>query len=192
MHATLLYESRTSYIYESRTNYVYGSRTMYTRHYIYGSQTNYAHESLKHTATHCNTLQNTLQQHCNTLQHNISRYRDVSPTGNGTSSRPTLAPPYINMCCRVLQCVAVCCGMLQCVAACCSVLQCVAVCCSVLQCVAERICKLSPTGNSTSSCPTWAPPYQYTIYSILQHNIPFSSTQYAPFFNTTYNIPHSS
>jgi len=61
-----------------------------------------------------------------------------------------------NVCCSVLQCVAVCCnmlqcrslwcsmlkygavwcGMMQCVAVCCSVLQCVAVCCSVLQCVA--------------------------------------------------------
>jgi len=53
------------------------------------------------------------------------------------------------VCCSVLQCVAVRCSVLQCVAACCSmlqghsspfrssVLQCVAVCCSVLQCVAE-------------------------------------------------------
>jgi len=32
----------------------------------------------------------------------------------------------------------VCCSVLQCVAVCCSVLQCVAVCCSVLQCVAVR------------------------------------------------------
>jgi len=39
------------------------------------------------------------------------------------------------LCCCVLQCVAVCCSVLQCVAVCCSVLQCVAVCCSVLQCV---------------------------------------------------------
>ena len=63
-----------------------------------------------------------------------------------------------NLCCSVLQCVAVCCSVLQCVAlrcrvlqcvaarfsvlqtvavsVCCSVLQCVAVCCSALQCVA--------------------------------------------------------
>ena len=40
------------------------------------------------------------------------------------------------MCCSVLQCVAVCCSVLQCVIVCCSVLQCVAACCSVLQCVA--------------------------------------------------------
>jgi len=41
----------------------------------------------------------------------------------------------VAVCCRVLHCVAVCCSVLQCVAVCCSVLQCVAVCCSVLQCV---------------------------------------------------------
>ena len=41
-----------------------------------------------------------------------------------------------NLCCSVLQCVAMCCDVLQCFAVCCSVLQCVAVCCSVLQCVA--------------------------------------------------------
>jgi len=34
------------------------------------------------------------------------------------------------VCCIVLQCVAVCCSVLQCVAVCCSVLQCVALCCS--------------------------------------------------------------
>ena len=53
-------------------------------------------------------------------------------------------PPHMNVCCSVVQrvavCVwqsdAVCCSMSQCVAVCCSVLQCVAVCCSVLQCVA--------------------------------------------------------
>jgi len=36
------------------------------------------------------------------------------------------------VCCSVLQCVAVCCSVLQCVAVCCSVLQCAAVCCSKL------------------------------------------------------------
>ena len=41
----------------------------------------------------------------------------------------------IDLCCSVLQCVAVCCRVVQCVAVCCSVLQCVAVCCNVLQCV---------------------------------------------------------
>jgi len=34
------------------------------------------------------------------------------------------------------RCVAVCCSVLQCVAVYCSVLRCVTVCCSVLQCVA--------------------------------------------------------
>ena len=42
----------------------------------------------------------------------------------------------VAVCCSVLQCVAVCCSVLQCVAVWCSVLQCVAVCCSALQCVA--------------------------------------------------------
>jgi len=42
----------------------------------------------------------------------------------------------VAMCCRVLLCVAVCCRVLPCVAVCCSVLQCVAVCRSVSQCVA--------------------------------------------------------
>ena len=41
-----------------------------------------------------------------------------------------------NLCCSVLQCVAVHCSALQCVAVCYSVLQCVAVCCSALQRVA--------------------------------------------------------
>ena len=59
------------------------------------------------------------------------------------------------VCCSVLQCVAVCCNVRQygtclntcveilscswAIAVCCSVLQCVAVCCSVLQCVAVYI-----------------------------------------------------
>jgi len=42
----------------------------------------------------------------------------------------------VAVCCRVLQCVAMWCSVVQCGAVCCSVLQCVAVCCSVLQCVA--------------------------------------------------------
>jgi len=43
---------------------------------------------------------------------------------------------FSDMCCSVLQCVAVCCSVLQCVTVCYSVVQCGAVCCSVLQCVA--------------------------------------------------------
>jgi len=46
-----------------------------------------------------------------------------------------LACIMLQVCCSILQCVAVCYCVLQCVAACCSMLQCVAVCCSVLQCV---------------------------------------------------------
>ena len=45
---------------------------------------------------------------------------------------------FANLCCSLLQCVAVCCSVLQCVAVCCSVLQCVAVCVAI--CVA--ICVL--------------------------------------------------
>ena len=41
---------------------------------------------------------------------------------------------FAQVCCSVLQCVAVCCSVFQRVVS--SVLQCVAVCCSVLQCVA--------------------------------------------------------
>ena len=37
----------------------------------------------------------------------------------------------VEVCCSVLQCVAVCCSVLQCFAVCCSVLQCFAVCCSL-------------------------------------------------------------
>jgi len=49
-----------------------------------------------------------------------------------------------DLCCSVLQCVAVCCSVLQRVAACCSVLQCVAVRCSVLQCT--EVCCAYTTG----------------------------------------------
>ena len=44
---------------------------------------------------------------------------------------------FFNLCCSVLQCVALCCCVLLCVAVSRGVLQCVAVCCSVWQCVAE-------------------------------------------------------
>ena len=44
-----------------------------------------------------------------------------------------------DLCCSVLQYVAVCCSMLQYVAVCCSMLQYVAVCCSVLQYVAVSV-----------------------------------------------------
>jgi len=52
------------------------------------------------------------------------------------------------VCCSVLQCVAVCCNVLQCITRdaciryhmCCGVLQSAAECCSVLQCVARGVC----------------------------------------------------
>jgi len=47
-----------------------------------------------------------------------------------------LQTPEQNLCCRVLECVAMCCRVLPCVAVCCRVLPCAAVCCRVLQCVA--------------------------------------------------------
>ena len=57
----------------------------------------------------------------------------------------------VAVCCSVLQCAAVCCSVLQCVAVCCSVLQCVAVCCSVLQCVARLSTSLIHTCDMTYS-----------------------------------------
>jgi len=58
--------------------------------------------------------------------------------GRDVNNKPQSQKVYgaLNLCCSVLQCVAVCCSVLQCAAVCCSALQCVAVCCSVLQCVA--------------------------------------------------------
>jgi len=50
-----------------------------------------------------------------------------SPIRQGTLSNVN------EVCCSVLQRVAVCCSVLQCVAVCCSILQCVAVCCNRLQ-----------------------------------------------------------
>jgi len=102
-------------------------------------------KSHTHTHTNANTLKRSTRfycrsicwhiisaTHCNTLQHTVA----CCNTGIGAHE----------VCCSVLQCVAVrgsvlqcvarCCSVLQCVAVWCSVLQCVAVCCSVLQCVA--------------------------------------------------------
>ena len=44
------------------------------------------------------------------------------------STIPDVAAKLEEVCCSVLQCIAVQCKVLQCVAVCCSVLQCVAVC----------------------------------------------------------------
>jgi len=86
--------------------------------------------TLEHTGTHCNTLQNTAKHcnatHCNTLQHTGEQIHGCR-----------------QVCCSVLQCVAVfsswpCLRHSSCTPSysltC--VLQCAAVCCSVLQCVA--------------------------------------------------------
>ena len=49
----------------------------------------------------------------------------------------------------------VCCSVLQCVAVCCSVLQCVAVCCSMLQCVV--VCCVYTSGAGAALAPAYSP-----------------------------------
>ena len=92
---------------------------------------------MQHTATHCNTLQHTATD--SMMSRGIPPY--------SSRERPATDD---QVCCRVLQCVAVFYSVLQCVAVCCRVLQCVAVraqglqqmirsvlvYCNVLQCVA--------------------------------------------------------
>ena len=85
---------------------------------------------LQHTAIHCNTLQHTAT-HCNTLQHTATQ--SLPPrTRNSAAKLPTPPSPttstcdalssrmpslpisssvLCNMCCSVLQCVAVCCSV---------------------------------------------------------------------------------
>jgi len=127
--------------------------------------------TLQHTATRCNTLQHAATR-CNTLLQDVNAYLAHEDEGSFETSVRISAADVVallgqtfgtQVCCSVLQCVAVCCsvlqrvgvamcfcgrcccatgsdlwhtGLLQCLAVCCSVLQCVAVCCSVLQCVA--------------------------------------------------------
>jgi len=54
---------------------------------------------------------------------------------------------WAQLCCSVLQCIALWCSVVQCVAVFCSVLQCVAVCRSVLQCVAEYVGAVATRAN---------------------------------------------
>ena len=86
-----------------------------------------------------------------------------------------------NMCCSVLQCVAVCCSvLLQCIAVYCSlfiwrvymqhVLQCVAVCCSVLQVVHITSLQHTATHSNTQQ-------HTATHSSTPQHTATHSSTQ---------------
>ena len=112
------------------------------------------HKTLQHTATHCNTLQHTLNMY---RKYALLGWREVEfAHASSAEARKYLARPFrghalartrtttgyslllqcVTVCCRVLQCDAVCCSVLQCVAVCCSLVQCVSVCCSVLQCVA--------------------------------------------------------
>ena len=71
------------------------------------------------------------------------RGRQIHPLLILFQESPTPCRFHLQVCCSVLQCVAVCCRVMHYVAVCCSVLQCLrqvtykcAVCCSVLQCVA--------------------------------------------------------
>ena len=76
---------------------------------------------------------------CNALQHTVT----CCNTGSGAHE----------VCCRVLQCVAVRCSALQCVAMWCSVLQCVAVCRSVLQRVAAFCSVFQCVGTEVEHMP---------------------------------------
>ena len=85
----------------------------------------WARNALQHTATHCNTLQHTLQ-HPSTLCHSCSRCwarNALQRTATHCNTRVTLCNTLWrfsrDMCCSVLQSVAVCCSVLQCVAVCC-------------------------------------------------------------------------
>jgi len=108
---------------------------------------------LQHNAIHCTVLQYTAM-HCIVLHHTTPHL----PTCRG------------DVCCNMLQCIAVCCSVLQCVAVCCSVLQhvlgtCVATCCSALHvvgtCVATCCSALHVVGTCVATC-----------CSALQHTTP--------------------
>jgi len=144
---------------------------------------------IRHTETHCNTLQHTaihfktLQHilHCNTLQHTATYCNTLQHTVRETWY-PVRRMSFMRalLCCSSIQCVAVCCSVccsvLQCVETwnparrvslmralmCCSVLQRVAACCSVLQCVAVCRSVLRP-GSRRSGCRWW---------DTLQHTTP--------------------
>jgi len=113
--------------------------------------------ALRHTATHCNTLQLAATRcyikcsplHCNTLQHTATHHNSLPRHLLADTMRESWVTTCdcVAVCCNMLQCIAVCCSktrvktrswsvVLRYSDMCCSVLQCVAVCCSVLQCVA--------------------------------------------------------
>ena len=81
----------------------------------------------------CRCVADVLQMCCSVVLIRSSTWQDIK--GWSTSS-------VLQICCSVLQCVAVCCSVLQCVAACCKDLLCVAVRFSVLQGVAGCCCVL--------------------------------------------------
>ena len=120
-------------------------------------------EPLQCTTLHCIALHRTAT-HCNTLQHTATSLHLVKESVHDQSilMRSVCIPirirykhihhSWVEVCCSVLQCVALCCSVLQCglypnwhplpaypsllIAVCCSVVQCVAVWCSVMQCIA--------------------------------------------------------
>jgi len=105
--------------------------------------------TLHHTATHCTSLQHTAP-HCNTLQHTATHCNTLQHTW------PTSLHDDREI---IIQCIVqvkshcdVCCSMLQCVAVCCSMLQCVAVCCSVLQRFRRLSYRVSSRSNVTVMC----------------------------------------
>jgi len=94
--------------------------------------------TLQHTATHCKTLHYTAT-HCNTLmqeQHCLLVNERKVVEGESIVQQEKLR--YVQVCCSIVQCVAVCCSMCSrnvsglsiCVAVYCSVLQGASVCCS--------------------------------------------------------------
>jgi len=111
---------------------MYGHHELFLVWYIAVTCMKKMHDTLQHTATHCNILQHTAT-HCNRMQYLCDLY------GGGASGLSRTQSRHPPACCIVFQCVAEWCRVLQCVAVCCSVLQCVAVCCSVLQCVEKWV-----------------------------------------------------
>jgi len=149
------------------------AKNHYTLQQLPYSATHY--NTLQLTATHCNTLQHTTT-HCTTLHHTATQCTSLQLTAAENSGSVPQQPAQrvmaaaqderegaspmsvhieVEVCCSVLQCVAVCCRY---VAVCCSVLhvaaqekredaspllclytlmlKCVLVCCNVLWCVA--------------------------------------------------------
>ena len=129
------------YIYVHMASWILYTILIFCRH---SCMYTWPREFPQSTATHCNTLQHTLQQHCNiywgflithcqTLQH--------TATHTATTLQHILRIDFWRWAWPAVffgrrNCVA---SLPCCCSVCCSVLQCVAVCCSVLQCVAKQL-----------------------------------------------------